>query len=133
MREDSWRKGAGGKTKKGVVAVAVLVLVLLTLEQRERHGEEQRPGADFVLRHQPVGRRVELAPEVVDHLQVQSGHDEDEDDGEIRFTGFCNKDNHNDNVSPLLNVTLTLIIFYFSVLTLVHKETVFLSCPLLLL
>ena len=48
---------------------------LLTLEQGERHGEEERPGADLVLCHEPVvGARVEVAPKAVDHAEVEGGH-----------------------------------------------------------
>ena len=59
-------------------------LDLLTLEQRERHGEEERPGADLALRKAVAARmRVQVVAETRHEVEIErGGHDDDDRDEE---------------------------------------------------
>ena len=56
----------------------------LTLEQRERHGEEERPGADLALRQRvAAGVRVQVVAEAGHEVEIERGrHDDDDRDEE---------------------------------------------------
>ena len=54
---------------------------LLTLEQRERHGEEERPGADLALRKAAAaGVRVQVVAEAGHEVEIERGWHDDGDD-----------------------------------------------------
>ena len=57
---------------------------LLTLEQRERHGEEERPGADLALaKAVAAGVRVQVVAEAGHEVEIERGrHDGDDRDEE---------------------------------------------------
>ena len=56
-------------------------LNLLTLEQRERHGEEERPGADLALRKAAAaGVRVQVVAEAGHEVEIERGWHDDGDD-----------------------------------------------------
>ena len=56
----------------------------LTLEQRERHGEEERPGADLALpKAVAAGMRVQVVAETRHEVEIErGGHDDDDRDEE---------------------------------------------------